>query len=445
MKYEVLSVPKLRNLKAPGYDLITGEIIKNLPPRCIRLLTIMFNRILQTGWFPSQWKCATIITLLKPGKPSELASSYRPISLLPVLSKICEKLILARIRPILEENKTLPDHQFGFRFRHSSVDQLHRVTNTITYSLERKEYCCAAFLDVQAAFDKVWIDGLLYKLRRILPEYLYKVMTTYLHNRYLQIRVGNATSEFREVRAGVPQGSVLGPTLYALYTADIPEPTTTTLGTFADDTVYLTSDANPVTAANRLQNALTELENWIHKWRTKINPNKSEYIVFTLNKSIPPPVLFEGEPIPWTDTAKYLGMHLDSKLTWRAHINKKITELKIKRSKIHWLLNRNSALSLENKLLLYKMILKPVWMYGAHIWWQACKSNINKVQVFQNETLRLITGAPLFTTVELLHSYTEIAFITEAIQKSASVHADHLEDHDNQLAINLLDNSNDIL
>ncbi len=435
-------ISNLGNRKAPGYDMITGEVIKNLPPKAIRLLTIIYNRILYTGWFPSQWKYAVIITILKPGKPPELASSYRPISLLPVLSKLLEKLILARIKPILDENEIIPDHQFGFRIRHSSIDQLHRVTSTIVSSLEHKEYCCAVFLDVQAAFDRVWLNGLLYKVKRCLPAYIYKLIVTYLKNRRLQVKVGNSTSVFKEIRAGVPQGSVLAPTLYSIYTADIPEPKGVMVGTFADDTAYLATHTDPEKATTILQSAITKLESWLDTWKIKVNPSKSVNVVYTLNKRTPPSIKFKGEQIPRSKVAKYLGVHLDAKLTWHVHIEKKVAELKVKRTKMYWLLNRNSSLSFENKLLLYKVILKPVWMYGAQIWGQARKSTVRKLQIFQNDVLRLITGAPLFTTVEQLHTYTDMLYVHEAIREAATAHAKRLESHDNPLAINLLDNSN---
>ena len=124
---------------------------------------------------------------------------------------------IGRTRPTLDKFKTKPDYQFGFCLHHSATHHSHRFTNNITQLQEHREYCCFAFLDVQAAFDEVWIDGLLYKLRRFLPECLYKLMMTNLNNRYLHVRVGYATSGFKIIiRAGVPLGSVLGPTLYAV-------------------------------------------------------------------------------------------------------------------------------------------------------------------------------------------------------------------------------------
>jgi hypothetical protein len=112
---------------------------------------------------------AEVIMIPKPGKPPHEATSYRPISLLPILSKLFEKLLLKRLKIIIEEKKLIPDHQFGFRNQHSTIDQVHRITNIIEQTLEEKKVCSTVFLDVTQAFDKVWHEGLNHKLKLFLP------------------------------------------------------------------------------------------------------------------------------------------------------------------------------------------------------------------------------------------------------------------------------------
>ena len=148
------------------------------------------------------------------------------------------------------------------------------------------------------------------------------------------MKVGNSTSAVKEIRAGVPQGSILAPTLHSIYTTDIPEPEGVKVGTFADDTAYLATNTNPEIAASTLQSVITKLEDWLDTWKIKANASKSVSVVFTLNKSIPPPIKFKWEPIPRSNAAKYLGLHLDAKLTWYTHIEKNVAKLKIKRSKV---------------------------------------------------------------------------------------------------------------
>lgn len=151
----------LKVKKALGYDLISSKMLKELPEKALRLLTIIYNTILRLNYFPLQWKVAQIILLQKPGKNPEDITSYRPISLLPVAAKIFEKLLLKRIRLELEKNNFIPDHQFGFRQQHSTIEQVHRIIRKINNDLKEKRYCSAVFLNVSQAFDKVWHLGLL--------------------------------------------------------------------------------------------------------------------------------------------------------------------------------------------------------------------------------------------------------------------------------------------
>jgi hypothetical protein len=124
----------------------------------------------------------------KLGKPLEEVSSYRPISLLPIMSKIFEKATLKRLPPTLEEKRILPDHQFGFRQQHSTIEQVHRIAEIIRGALEKKQYCSAAFLDITQAFDKVWHQGLLFKIRKTVPHAYYRILESYLKERLFQVK-----------------------------------------------------------------------------------------------------------------------------------------------------------------------------------------------------------------------------------------------------------------
>ena len=193
--------------------------MKNLPPKAIRLMTIIFNAIVIIQYFPKPWKLAQIKMLPKPGKDPHQTAFYRPISLLPVFSKILEKIIYDRIKPIIETKKLIPDHQFGFRNKHSTIEQMHRLINEIIIALENKEYCTALFMDIEKAFDKINHENLLETIRKQLPEQIHQLIKSYLSNRTFVIKIKDTYSEVEDIKAGVPQGSVLGPILYTLYTA----------------------------------------------------------------------------------------------------------------------------------------------------------------------------------------------------------------------------------
>jgi hypothetical protein len=145
-----------------------------------------------------QWKVATIILLLKPGKPPHEPTSYRPISLLTILSKVFEKLLLERLL-IVQNKQLLPDHQFGFRQGYSAVHQTHSIMHAVNAALESEQYCSAAFLNISQAFDRVWHIGLLHNLRHSLPLNYFLILKFYLLSRHFQVKTENAFTDLLPV------------------------------------------------------------------------------------------------------------------------------------------------------------------------------------------------------------------------------------------------------
>ena len=206
-------IDKTKNNKAPGIDLINGKILKNLPPKAIRLITVIFNAILRIQYFPKPWKLAQIKMLHKPGKDPHQTASYRPISLLPVFSKILEKIIYDRIKPIIETKKLIPDHQFGFRNKHSTIEQMHRLINEIIIALENKQYYTSPFMDIEKVFDKINHESVLQTIRKQFPKQIHQLIKSYLSSRIFIIKIKDTYSEVKDIKVGIPQGSVLGPIL----------------------------------------------------------------------------------------------------------------------------------------------------------------------------------------------------------------------------------------
>lgn len=435
------TIRRLESNKAPGFDLITANVLKELPKAGFVYLTTLFNSILRMAYYPSIWKVSQIVMIPKPGKPPNVVSSYRPISLLPVLSKLFEKLFKKRMKLILEANNLIPNHQFGFRTQHSTVEQVHRVTQKIRQTLENKEYCSAAYLDVQQAFDKVWHEGLLYKLKKNLPHNVFAVIKSYLENRIFQVKVGEAHSSFHEVHGGVPQGSVLGPVLYTLFTADLPETNGVLCATFADDTAALASDKNPNIASQLLQTHLNKIERWLQRWKIKVSATKSNHVTYTLRRENCPCVSLGNEVLPHKECVKYLGMYLDRRQTWKEHIKRKKMEISARVSNMDWLLGRKSRLNLNNKLLIYKSIIKPVWTYGIQLWGTASNSSIEVLQRMQNKILRKICNAPWFTRNVEVHEYLNMPTVKEELRSYSQTYKQRLRTHVNKLATELLHRS----
>ena len=328
--------------KAPGFHLINGKILKNLTPKAIRLTTIIFNAILRIQYFPALWKIAQTVMLPKPNKNSHLTASYRPISLIPAFFKLLEKIIYNRLKPTIEKEKLIPNHQFGFRNKHSIIEQMHGLVNEILQAQETKQYCTALFMDIEKVFDKVNHEKLLRTIRKQFPEQIYNLLKSHLNNRNFVVKINDAYSEIKDIKAGIPQGSVLGPILYTLYTADISTSVYSKILAFAFDTATLVRHANSETAVALLQEHITKIEKWLQ--------NKQVKVASKLRKGKTPDIQLNGAHIAQTKQGKYLGIHLDTHLTWKHRIKSIINSIHGKRKQMYWLTNKKSKLSIMNKL-----------------------------------------------------------------------------------------------
>jgi hypothetical protein len=256
----------LKVKKAPGPDKIPNTALKLLPDKAVVALTAIINASLRFCHFPSRWKSANVIFIPKPGKDLLFPQNYRPISLLSNVGKVLKKVILTRLVRATNENHVLPDEQFGFRPKHSTADQLIHVTEFISQGINQKESTGAIFLDVAKAFDTVWHDGLVYKLHTAgVSLAMVKLLNSFLEDRKFHAKIGNVLSTVREIEAGVPQGSVLSPTLYAIFTADIPKPDETKIALYADDTAILTRSESPELISEQLRRAVESLEAWFRR------------------------------------------------------------------------------------------------------------------------------------------------------------------------------------
>jgi hypothetical protein len=201
--------------------------LKNLPQPAVSLLVQIFNAVLLTHHFPTVWKHARFISILKPGKDPALPSSCRPISLLDTIGKLFENILLARILHEVSERRIMRDEQFGYRPRHSTSLQLARLVVRITRNFGEKRLAGAVFLDVTKAFDTVWIDGLLYKLTLLnFPSYIVHTISSYLRGRTFEASFQTATSSRRDMRTGVAQGGLISRPLQSASTT-CPHPRTT--------------------------------------------------------------------------------------------------------------------------------------------------------------------------------------------------------------------------
>ena len=285
-----------------------------------------------------------------------------------------------------------------------------RLIETIHQAIDDRDVAVACFLDIQRAFDKVWHDGLIAKLyiQNINPS-LVKLISNYITGRKFQVAVGDGLSTPRALRAGVPQGSLLSPLLYNLYTADLPKGDGVSIYSYADDVALLATGRCEKMANRRLQITLNSINSYYQKWKL----NRLE--------------------IPKTKIVKYLGINIDQSLNWSQHIA--ITAKKGNQAlgMLYSLLQRDSRLSADNKLLMYKQIIRPIMTYGSLVWGTAAKCHLNRLQVVQNKCLRMAVNAPYTTNMTNLQAELGIKTIQQYIKDMTIKKLTTAETHVNRL------------
>lgn len=419
------ALKSLKNMKAPGFDGVFNLVLKNLSTKVQTILASIFNRCLELSYFPSCWKIAKVIPILKPGKDPSSPSSYRPISLLASISKLFERIILDRLLENINSNDVLPPEQFGFRRGHSTVHQLKRMVNCINNNKAVSKSTAMALLDVEKAFDNVWHEGLIYKLNIFnVPLYLTKIIRNYLQNRTFRVSLEGSVSDSYAIPAGVPQGSLLGPILYSIFTSDLPQlPDGCVLSLFADDTSIAVKGRSPRELTNKLQRCLNVLVEYMSKWKIKINSTKTQAIMFLYKQSerLKPAnnckIIIENNMIDWSKEVILLGVTLDEKMLFRSHTEKTKNKCLLLLKCLYPLINRKSKLCIENKLAVYKQIVAPVIEYAIPVWETCAMTHKRKIQIVQNKFLRLILNASRFTRIDDLHEQAKIDKICDRINK----------------------------
>lgn len=280
---EVFTIIKtLKPFKAPGPDTIQNVLLKNLPHSSIIWLTAVLNKCIQLYHWPTSFKIAKVIPILKGGKPPSDPRSYRPISLLNSIGKILEKIIIyRRLIVTVEEKQLLPEYQFGFRRGHSTTHQAARIKKIIQTNKHQKKSTGMILLDIEKAFDSIWHDGLIYKLIKMkLSTYLVKMINVFIRNRKFAVHINNSVSNHINIQAGLAQGTCISPILYPLFVADMPLTDNTETALYADDTAVITSAKQSRTIVNRLNETFISLHKFFDQWKIKINSTKTQAIIF---------------------------------------------------------------------------------------------------------------------------------------------------------------------
>ncbi len=387
------------------YDLLSNldttkaKDLYDISPKLLRLgarelspnLTKIFNISLRTGKFPGKLKFAKVIPVFKADSKLE-AGNYRPISLLPIIGKVFERLVYNRLYSFISKFNILTSKQFGFQKGKSTEHALVELQSKIINAYENKLNSCSIFLDFAKAFDTVNHSILLDKLYHYgIRGPLHDWFKSYLSNRQQCVEVNGHVSEFQVVRHGVPQGSILGPLLFLIYINDIvtTSPKIDFL-LFADDTSIFLADKSLKSLESTLNEELSSVSNWLKANKLSLNIKKSNILVFR-NKVTKTTetidVKINGSPIEEKTYAKYLGLLIDNKLTFEKHIDHVLTKMK----KGNGILAKLRYFVPEDSLRnVYFAHIQSHLNYGSLVWGSAARYHINKIIQSQKKSIKIM-------------------------------------------------------
>ena len=390
-------IDRIKEDVATGYDEIPAKLVKDAKAVISPVLTKIINIGYETATFPDCMKPAIIKAIHKKDDPDDI-SNYRPISILPVLSKVIERAATDQIIYQLESKNKLSNNQHAYRKNHSTKTCLFEVVNYLYKLMDLKRLTAIISLDLSKAFDSINHKLILHKLSKLgLSENTLLWIKSYLSNRKQRTKFESFLSKEDYVITGVPQGSILGPLLFICFTNDLFEafPDECKIVAYADDTQIIINAENHTQLKSKIEDIIKTAQSWYSQNSMKNNITKTEIMIMkhgnTNLSDDEISVENEGEHIKLTPqkSIKILGILIDDCLNW----NKQVNNVKKKAFNTTRCLHRvNNLLPVKEKVNLYNALIVPHFDYADIIWGGCSKKNANKLQLVQNFAAKSITG-----------------------------------------------------
>ena len=391
---------KLSKSKATGLDKISAKLLLICADLIDDSLLLIFNTSIATGIYPEEWKCSKVVPVFKQGDGADL-DNYRPISIIPVVAKVFERIIYDQLYACLIANNLLSTHQSGFRSLHSTVTSLLEATDDWAFNIDQGNANAVVFLDLKEAFDTMDHNILISKLSA------YGIRGTSIERNQKCFLNGSLSSN-RVLSCGIPQGTILGPLLFLLYINDLPNCLMHSQPRMYADDTYLTLAGNSVDSIElNLNEDLASISEWLTANKLTLNKSKTEFMIIGSRqrlKTLPhsPSLKIDGAPISQVPSTKSLGVYIDENLTWNVHIenlSKKIA------SGIGALKRIRPFVPHKTLLFIYNSLVKPHFDYCNVVWGSCNKTLVNKLKKLQNRAARVLTLLLLtlipFSSVEL--------------------------------------------
>ncbi len=399
-----------------GFDELSAKLMKNIKYELLRPITLIINQMINTGIFPDKLKIAKINPIYKKEDES-LFTNYRPISLLPAISKIFEKVLFKQVYDYFQQKKLLYGAQYGFREGHSAVFAAIELVDKIIINMDKKNTPIGIFIDLSKAFDTIDHAILLDKLKDYgFSDLALKLIRSYLCDRKQYVQMDDIKSDLCNITTGVPQGSILGPLLFIIYMNDIAEASNLfDFILYADDTSLSTTieivlKKNIGDLQNCLNSELEKINIWLKLNKLSLNVQKTKFMIFrTINKRIPEIELhIEGVSIERVYEFNFLGITLDDQLRWNKHIDK----ISNKMSRNIGILNSlKHFLPLSTKTLIYNSLISSHINYGLLLWGYSCK----RVELLQKKAVRIVCLSKYNAHTEPLLKYLKLLKVSDIL------------------------------
>ncbi|KAK6165112.1 hypothetical protein SNE40_023671 [Patella caerulea] len=404
--------------KATGIDSIGPKILRMSTDYIFESLTYIINLCISKDIFPEQLKFAKLIPIHKK-EDKDLPNNYRPISVLPTISKIFEKHISSQITEYFEKNKLFYEFQSGFRKNHSCSTALLRITDIWLREIDSSNMTGVVYLDLSKAFDLIDHRLILQKLKLYKFDLKsLKLISSYLEFRKQQVVLGACHSNITDVKCGVPQGSNIGPLLFLIFINDLPlHVSKCHTDLFADDSTLHFSSNNIANIEIALQEDLLNVFNWCNDNGMVINAKKTKAMLIAskhLTNTNSLSLKINGESLENVSEAVLLGLTVDQNLDWNLQINK---VSKIISSKIYLLTKLKPFLPHHLRILFFNGYILPYLDYCSTVWGSANKGKLEVLYKLQKRAARSILdekpdshSAPLFKTLNWLTIYQRIQY-----------------------------------
>lgn len=395
---------RLNNKKSSGVDKTPNIILKHLPTKVIRQYCALFNNMLNNTYQPEAWKTALTFPIQKKDKNKNGLENLRSINLLPNISKVLEVIVNKRTITFCNSNNIIPENQFGFQYKHSTINAINKLTSDIMWNFNKNQCTGACLIDLEKAFDTVWIEGLLFKLiKKKFPENLIAMISEIITNKKFLVTDGINISKLKfKVKNGLQQGMVNSPILYNIYSSDLLASLSNTIA-YADDLIVYETGKKIEDIQEKVQSAFDFVQMYCNNWKLKININKCEAILFrtplskaTRNirknwKSFQIIDRNSREIIKQKLEVKYLGVSMDQYLYFHSHVNQQLQKSKNSFNKIRRLFF-SKFLDQNVKITCYKTLIRPILLYGCPIWFNISPSYMERIRVLERHCLRACLG-----------------------------------------------------